>query len=168
MNACGGLLVTLVSSQSDSGFEPRFNERLHHCLLSSFDKWPGCELGVSGVRIRARGFLSSPKVPDQLLGSLGLPLRGNRPSVPKIMRPGREADHSPASSAEDKKGWSYTLKPHKVSSSILGPCKGYYVESTFYKCGGCDRHGGCSSHVTLVVGTVWDVFLSCLGGRMPT
>jgi len=31
-----------------------------------------------------------------------------------IKRPGREADHSPTSSAEDKNAWSYTSTPYYV------------------------------------------------------
>jgi hypothetical protein len=35
-------------------------------------------------------------------------------SYPGVRRLGREADHSPLSSAEIKKGWSYTSTPQYV------------------------------------------------------
>jgi hypothetical protein len=33
--------------------------------------------------------------------------------VPRVKRPGHEADHSPSASAEVKKMWIYTSTPHK-------------------------------------------------------
>jgi len=85
------------------------NDLIHHCLFSSFDKWPGNELDYSGVRFRARYFYHLPKF---------------QTIFPQENTAGSWSWPSPPSSTEDKKYWSYTLKPHKVSSSTHGPCKG--------------------------------------------
>jgi hypothetical protein len=37
---------------------------------------------------------------------------GGKAAFAGVMRQGREADHSPASSAEFKNAWSYTSTPH--------------------------------------------------------
>jgi hypothetical protein len=58
-------------------------------------------------------FFSSPPRPDRLWGPASHPpiqwVPGTRSL--RIKRPGREADHSPASSAEVKNPWSYTSIP---------------------------------------------------------
>ena len=51
---------------------------------------------------------SSPKCPDRLWGPPSLLFNGYRDSLPGVVRPGREADHSPSPSAEVKNEWSYT------------------------------------------------------------
>jgi hypothetical protein len=44
------------------------------------------------------------------------PIQSPRRWVPVVKQPGREADHSPPSSAEVKKAWSYTSTPPSKSS----------------------------------------------------
>jgi hypothetical protein len=52
---------------------------------------------------------SSPPRPDRLWGPLSLLSNGYQgPFSPRVKRQGREADHSPPSSAEVKNAWSYT------------------------------------------------------------
>jgi hypothetical protein len=76
----------------------------------------GLDDGVVGVRVPVGSrIFSSPHRPDRLRGppSLlfnvygGLFSRG-------VKRPGREADHSPPTSAEVKKTWMYTSTPPYV------------------------------------------------------
>jgi hypothetical protein len=58
---------------------------------------------------------SSPRRPDRLWGSPNLLLNGYWRAVsPGVKRPGREADHSPPTSAEAKKMWIYTPTPPYV------------------------------------------------------
>jgi hypothetical protein len=70
--------------------------------------------GWSGVRvpIGAENFSPNHRVQN---GSGAHPASyptGTRGSFPWLKRPGREADHSPPSSAEVKNAWSYTSTPH--------------------------------------------------------
>jgi hypothetical protein len=44
---------------------------------------------------------------------------GTRGSFPGVKRPGREADHSPPSSAEVKNIWSYTSTPPISLNGVL-------------------------------------------------
>jgi hypothetical protein len=53
-------------------------------------------------------FYSSPPHPDRLWGSPSLLSIEYQGLFPGLKRPGREADHSPPSSAEIKNAWSYT------------------------------------------------------------
>jgi hypothetical protein len=60
-----------------------------------------------GVRI-----FSSPRRPARLSGPPNLPSNGYRGALSLgLTRPGRQADHSPPSSAEVKKMWIYTSTP---------------------------------------------------------
>jgi hypothetical protein len=43
---------------------------------------------------------------------------GTRGSSPKIEQAGREADHSPPSSTEIKKAWSYTTTPSYIFMAL--------------------------------------------------
>jgi hypothetical protein len=45
------------------------------------------------------------------LGPIQPPIMGTAAISPRVKRPGREADHSPPSSAEVKNAWSYTSTP---------------------------------------------------------
>jgi hypothetical protein len=65
-----------------------------------------------GVRIPVETRLfSSPKLPDRLWGPPSFVFNDHRRSFQEVKRPGREANHSPPSSAEVKNEWScvYTL-----------------------------------------------------------
>jgi hypothetical protein len=60
-----------------------------------------------GVRI-----FSSPNRPDRLWGATQPPIEWVQGALsPRIKRPGREAEHSPPTSAEVKKIWIYTSTP---------------------------------------------------------
>jgi hypothetical protein len=74
----------------------------------------------TGYGLNDRGFgvqvpvgsriFSSSRRPDRLWGPLNLLSNGYRGALsPGVMRPGREPDHSPPSSAEFTKIWSYTF-----------------------------------------------------------
>jgi hypothetical protein len=58
------------------------------------------ELGFKSQR--GKGFLLSPKGPDQLWDTSSLLFQGNRRSFLRVMLPEREVDHSPHSIAEIK------------------------------------------------------------------
>jgi hypothetical protein len=61
---------------------------------------------------RGWNYFSSPPRPDRLWGPPNLLSNGyQRLFLWGVKRPGREADHSPPSSAEDKNAWSYTTTP---------------------------------------------------------
>ena len=51
---------------------------------------------------------TSPKCPDRLWGPPSLLFNGYRDSLPGVVQPGREADHSRSPSAEVKNEWNYT------------------------------------------------------------
>jgi hypothetical protein len=88
--------------------------RIAHCR-DSVDA-TGCGLDDQGVGvwvpIGSRIF-SSPRRPGRLWGPLNLLSNGYGGGVSflEVKRPGREADHSPPTSAEVKKMWSYTSTP---------------------------------------------------------
>jgi hypothetical protein len=67
--------------------------------------WPGGSSPAGGWE-----FFSSPPSSDHLWGLPSLPSNGYRGWGPSlgVKRPGREADHSPPTSAEVKNVWSYT------------------------------------------------------------
>jgi hypothetical protein len=67
------------------------------------------EVGVR-VPVGSRIF-TSPGRPDRLWGPPNLLYNGYWGLFPMIKRPGREADHSPSTSAEVKKMWIYTSIP---------------------------------------------------------
>jgi hypothetical protein len=60
---------------------------------------------------RSKRFLSTPQRPDQLWGPPSPLSNGYGGSFSEVKRPGREADHSPLTSAEVKKMWIYTSTP---------------------------------------------------------
>jgi len=62
--------------------------------------------------------LASPNIPHRLRGQPSLQLVPGPPS-PGVMRPRREADHSPPVSAEVKHEWRYTSTP---STRLHGVC----------------------------------------------
>jgi hypothetical protein len=64
-----------------------------------------------GVRVPVGSWIfSSPRRPDRLWGTTQPPIQ----LVPWVKRPGREADHLPAASAEVNKMWVYTSIPPYV------------------------------------------------------
>jgi hypothetical protein len=70
----------------------------------------GYRLDGRGVRVRVRvgaRFVSSPRCPDRFWGPTQPPIQW----VPWVKRPGREAVHSPPTSAEVKNKWIYTSTP---------------------------------------------------------
>ena len=83
---------------------------------------PRLRVGRSGVRIPARARdISLSKSPDQLWGPPSFLFSGYRGSFPRIKRPGREADHSPSSSADGKNKQSYTsTSPYKPAWHVHG------------------------------------------------
>jgi hypothetical protein len=74
----------------------------------------GCGLDYRWVGIRVPVELrifSSPRRPDRLWGYPASYPMGTGGSFPGIKAAGREADHSPPTSAEDKKMWIFTSTP---------------------------------------------------------
>jgi len=60
-------------------------------------------------------FFSSPQRPDRFWGQPSLLFNGYRDLSPGVKRPGRDADHSPPSSAGVKKAWSdYLHSPTRL------------------------------------------------------
>jgi hypothetical protein len=68
-----------------------------------------CSDWLRAGRLGAR-FFSSPRRPDRLC----VAHPASYPKVPGVNWPGREADHSPPTSAEVKNTWSYTFTPPYV------------------------------------------------------
>jgi hypothetical protein len=71
------------------------------------------EVGVR-VPVGLRIFIS-PSPPDRLWGHPTSYTMGTWSSFPGVKRPGREADHSPPTSAEVKKMWTLQPLTHKPS-----------------------------------------------------
>jgi hypothetical protein len=108
----GASLKALQRFHSISDGDPMI--KLIHFALQHFER--GLRAGWSGVRVRVGMgiFLLTPaSIPAQ------------RPTQPPVQlvpgflflgvkRPGREADHSPPSSAEVRSAWSYTSTPQYV------------------------------------------------------
>jgi hypothetical protein len=68
----------------------------------------GYGLNDRGVGVRVpvvSRIFSSPRRPDRIWGPPNLVSNGYRGMSPGVKRPGREADHSPPTSAEVKKIW---------------------------------------------------------------
>jgi hypothetical protein len=84
----------------------------------------GHGLDDQGVRVQvpvgARIYIS-PCRPDRLWGPLNLLPNGYWGLFPRgVKRPGREADHSPPTSADVKKMWGYTSTPPiRLHGSVL-------------------------------------------------
>jgi hypothetical protein len=75
-----------------------------------------------GVRVPVISrIFSYPRRPDRLWGPPNLLSNGYRGAVlsPRVKRQGREADHSPPTSAEVKKMWIYTYTPRWSSAWLL-------------------------------------------------
>jgi hypothetical protein len=86
---------------------------LHISVGSQVQGDTGCKIGVLGFDSRrGLGIFSLPSCPDRFWCSLSL-LFGGYPRLffLVIKQPGREADHSPPSSAEVKNMWIYTSNP---------------------------------------------------------
>jgi hypothetical protein len=78
---------------------------------------------------RGRGFFLQPLRPDRLWGQPSLLYSGYRGSFPGgKARPGRDADHSPESSAEVKNGYERAIPPLTPSSSMV--CSGITLTFT--------------------------------------
>jgi hypothetical protein len=89
---------------------------------SALDIATGYGLDGRGVgdrfRVESRIF-SSARLPDQLWGSPNLLSNEYRLLFPRgVKRPGREADHSPQTSAEVKKTWIY-IHPIYLQGLVL-------------------------------------------------
>jgi hypothetical protein len=68
-----------------------------------------------GVRVPVGARIFTSCRTDGLWGPLSLLSNGYRGALfPGVKRPGREADHSPPTSAEVKKTWVYTSTPPYV------------------------------------------------------
>jgi hypothetical protein len=85
-------------------------------LRTEIAQWysAGLRAGWSGGSIPGRGweFFSSPLCPDRFWGPPSLLSNGYQGALSLgVKRPGREADHSPPSSAEAKNAWTYTSTP---------------------------------------------------------
>jgi hypothetical protein len=87
---------------------------IHWATLFNNSIWvrysAGLRAGWSGVRVPVGAWICSHHYRVQI-GSGAHPASypmGTRGSFPGVKRPGREADHSPPSSAEAKNAWSYT------------------------------------------------------------
>jgi hypothetical protein len=64
--------------------------------------------------------LSSPRHPDPLWGPTQPPIQWVLGALSTgVKRPGREADHSPPTSAEVKKMWLYTATPPYAFMAVL-------------------------------------------------
>jgi hypothetical protein len=83
--------------------------------------------GTEKIPVGPRGF-SSPKRPDRLWGPPSLLFSGFRRPFAGVRRPGRDVNHSCASSAEVQNEWSYTstsccvsyCDPDKLGNHIPG------------------------------------------------
>ena len=67
--------------------------------------------GRSGNPGRVGVLFCSPKPPDRLWGPPSFLFVGYRGCFPGLKRPGRQVNHSPPSSAEDKNEWGCTFIP---------------------------------------------------------
>jgi hypothetical protein len=110
------------STASNSGKRPAQLNSQYNCRVKCRDSAVGIATGYGlddrGVRVRvpvgARIF-TSPRRHRPALGPTQPPIQWVRESLsPGVKRPGREADHSPPTSAEVKKTWVYTSTPPYV------------------------------------------------------
>jgi hypothetical protein len=90
----------------------------HVKLSTEVDHNSSRDSSVSTVtKLRDEGQVSIPFPlrPDKPWGPPSLLFNGHQGYLPSgVKRPGREADHSPPSSAEVKNAWSYTSTPTYV------------------------------------------------------
>jgi hypothetical protein len=77
------------------------------------------QAGRPGFNFRkGQRFFSSLPHPDLLWGPPSLPSNGYRGFFPLGKAAGREADHSPPSSAEVKNAWSYTSDRPRLHDAV--------------------------------------------------
>jgi hypothetical protein len=87
---------------------------------SSVSAVSGCGLDDRAIEVRslaeAEGFFLYPLCPDRLWGPLSLLYKGTGGPFPGAKaRSGRDADHSPPSSAEVKNEWElYLVSPNRL------------------------------------------------------
>jgi hypothetical protein len=76
-------------------------------------KWTGHVTRMGEMRNTRKILVDKPEEMNRLGGLATQPLIHWVPgaSTPGVKQPGREADHSPPSSAEVKNAWSYTSTP---------------------------------------------------------
>jgi hypothetical protein len=94
----------------------------------------GCGLDDLGVRVWVpvgSRIFSSLCHPDWLWGPSNLLSKGYWGCFPGGKQPGREADHSPPTSAQVKKTWIYTSTPH-MSSRHSAPLVEHRDNFTFF------------------------------------
>jgi hypothetical protein len=90
------------------------------CYTASQDSLVGIATGYSldgrgSIPGRGKRFSSTPQRPYRLWGPFSLISNGYRAVFPGVKQPGREADHSPPSSAEVKNGGAILPLPHTSS-----------------------------------------------------
>jgi hypothetical protein len=91
-------------------------------------------LGEGSSPGRGWEFFSSPPPPDLLWGPPILLSNGHQGGLSLgVKRPGREADHSPPTSAKVQNAWSYTSTPSiRLHGVVLSEAQNPIVAGEFY------------------------------------